>query len=142
MALMTREQILGAVDIAFEDIDLSDVPGWGVVRIRDLSAGERDRLEASMISQKSTPKRGGGVQMTAVPNLENIRARYCAACLCDDELRPMFSESDVLSLGRKSARALDRIFDRIKARNGLDDAAVEELVENFDGGQVDGSPTV
>ena len=143
MALLTREQILAAQDIGFEDLDMSDVPGWGgTVRIRDLSAGDRDRLEASMIGQKKEFKRGGGVQVTAVPNLENIRSRYCAACICDEDLKPIFTDADILALGRKSAKALDRIFDRIKARNGLNDEAVEELVENFDTGQVDGSPTV
>lgn len=61
MSLMTREQILGAQDIAFEDIDLSDIPGWGIVRIKDLSAAERDRLEAGMIRQRREPGRNGTV---------------------------------------------------------------------------------
>lgn len=142
MALMTRDQILNAEDIAFEDIDLSDIPGWGIVRIKDLSAAERDRLEASMVRQRSHPKRGGGVTVRQETNLENIRARFCAACIVGGDMQLLFSEADVLALGRKSARALDRIFDRIKARNGLDNGAVQELVENFETGQTDDSPTV
>ncbi len=142
MALMTREQILGAQDIAFEDIDLSDIPGWGTVRIKDLSASERDRLEASMVKQKREPKRGGGVTVRQEANMENIRARFCAACIVGEDMRPMFTENDLVVLGSKSARALDRIFDRIRERNGLTEEAVQELVENFDNGQTDGSPTV
>lgn len=142
MALMTREQILGAQDIAFEDIDLSDIPGWGTVRIKDLSAAERDRLEASMVRQQRQPKRGGGVTVRQEANLENIRARFCAACIVGEDMRPLFTEADLVVLGGKSARALDRIFDRIKDRNGLNDEAVQELVENFETGQTDDSPTV
>ena len=142
MALMTREQILSAEDIAFEDIDLSDIPGWGTVRIKDLSAAERDRLEASMVRQRSQPKRGGGVTVRQETNLENIRARFCAACIVGEEMQLLFGEADVLALGRKSARALDRIFDRVRARNGLSEETVNELVENFDSGQTDDSPIV
>ena len=142
MALMTREQILGAQDIAFEDIDLSDIPGWGTVRIKDLSAAERDRLEAGMVRQKREPKRGSGVTVRQEANLENIRARFCAPCIVGEDMRPLFTEADLVVLGGKSARALDRIFDRIKDRNGLNDEAVQELVENFETGQTDDSPTV
>jgi hypothetical protein len=142
MALMTREQILGAVDIAFEDIDLSDIPGWGTVRIKDLSAAERDRLEAGMVRQQRQPKRGGGVVMRQETNLENIRARFCAAAMVGEDMRLLFTEADILALGQKSARALDRIFDRVRARNGLTEEAVNELVENFDSGQTDDSPSV
>lgn len=141
MALMTREQILNAQDIAFEDIDLSDIPGWGVVRIKDLSAAERDRLEASMIRQRREPGPNGVVTVRQEANLENIRARFCAACIVGEDLRPLFTEADVIALGQKSAKALDRIFDRIRARNGLTDDAVKELVENFDNGQPGDSPT-
>lgn len=142
MALMTREQILGANDIAFEDIDLNDIPGWGIVRIKDLTAAERDRLEASLVRQQRQPRRGGGVTLRQEANLENIRARFCAACIVGEDMQLLFSESDVLALGRKSARALDRIFDRVRARNGLTEEAVNELVENFNDGQTDDSPTV
>lgn len=142
MPLMTREQILAVQDIGFEDIDLSDIPGWGIVRVKDLSGAERDRLEASMVKQKREPKRGGGVTVRQEASLENIRARFCAACMVDEQFRLLFTEADLVALGGKSARALDRIFDRIKDRNGLNDDAVQELVENFDGGQTDDSPTV
>lgn len=141
MELMTRDQILSAQDIGHEDIDLSDVPGWGMVRIRDLSANERDRLEASLVVERKERGANGKMVTTTSANLANVRARFCAACICDEGLRPMFTEQDVKQLGAKSARALDRIFDRIKTRNGLDDKAVDELVENFSDDQSDGLPS-
>lgn len=141
MALMTRDQILGADDIAYEDIDLSDVPGWGTVRIKDLSAGERDRLEASLVTERKERQADGRVRTVTATNLANVRARFCAACIVGEDGRQLFTEQDVQRLGAKSAKALDRIFDRVKARNGLDDRAVDELVENFSNDQSDGSPS-
>lgn len=141
MALMTRDQILGAQDIGHEDIDLSDIPGWGTVRIRDLNANERDRLEASLVVERKERQPDGKVRTVTGTNLANVRARFCAACICGDDGRALFTEQDVQRLGAKSARALDRIFDRIKARNGLDDKAVDGLVENFSDDQSDGLPS-
>lgn len=141
MALMTREQILGAQDIAFVDLDLSDIPGWGTVRVKDLSAGERDRLEASLTTEHAERGRDGKVRKVTGVNLENVRARFCAAAIVGEDLQPLFTAADVQRLGQKSARALDRIFDHVKARNGLDDAAVEELVANFSDDQSDGLPS-
>lgn len=141
MGLMTRDQILAAQDIAFADLDLSDIPGWGVVRVKDLTAAERDRLEASMVSERSERQPNGQVRKVTSANLENVRARFCAACIVGEDLRPLFTEADVKLLGAKSARALDRIFDHVKANNGLDDKAVGELVENFSEDQSGGLPS-
>jgi hypothetical protein len=132
MAIMTRDQILAAEDIGYENIDLSDVPGWGIVRIRDLSAADRDRLEASLLAPQRNGQKSAANQQL---NLKNVRARFCAFCIVGEDMQPLFSEADIEALGRKSAKALDRIFDRIRARNGLTEDAVNELVENFNNGQ-------
>jgi len=97
MAIMTRDQILAAEDIGYEDIDLSDVPGWGIVRIRDLSAADRDRLEASLLApQRSGQKTATNQQL----NLKNVRARFCAFCIVGEDMQPLFSEADIEALGR------------------------------------------
>ncbi len=132
MALMSRAAILGAVDIGFEDIDLSDVPGWGTVRIKDLTASERDALEASLTVDAPAGRRGAPARKVS---LDNVRAAFCAAALVDESGVLLFTRSDLAALGQKSARALDRIFARIRERNGLSDSDVQELAENFDNGQ-------
>lgn len=134
--LMSRADILGATDIGFEDIDLTEIPGWGVVRIKDLTAAERDALEAGLVKEVKT---GGKVRREV--KLDNVRAAFCAASICDEQLQPVFFPDDVLALGAKSARALDRIFGRIQERNGLTDRDVETLIENFDNARGDDSPT-
>ena len=134
--LMSRAAILQAQDIGYEDIDLSDIPGWGVVRIKDLTAAERDSLEGSLVKEVRTK---AGVRREV--KFDNVRAAYCAATICDEALQPVFFRDDVLLLGAKSARALDRIFARVQARNGLSDKDVETLIEDFESAQADASPT-
>lgn len=134
--LMSRADILNAPDIGFEDIDLGHIPGWGVVRIKDLTAAERDKLEAGLVQEVKT---GGKVRREV--KLDNVRAAFCAACLCDEDLRPIFERDDVLALGAKSARALDKIFSRVQARNGLSNQDVDALIENFDTAQEGDSPS-
>ena len=56
-------------------------------------------------------------------------------------IRVLFRD-DVLALGSKSAKALDVIFARVQARNGISDGDVETLIENFEQGQGDDSPSV
>ena len=108
-----------------------------MVRIKDLTASERDPLEGGLVHEVKTKK---GVRREM--RFENVRAAFCAAAICDEELRPIFFRDDVLALGAKSAKALDRIFTRVQARNGLSNEDVETLIENFEQGQEGDSPTV
>jgi hypothetical protein len=131
--LASREQILGVQDIGFEDIDMGDIPGWeGItVRVKDLSAGERDRLESSLVVERQVQGKRGKAITKRETNLENVRAVFCAACIVDENMQQIFFPDDIRALGRKSARALDRIFAIIRQRNGLSDEDVEELAGNF-----------
>lgn len=140
MSLMTREQILSAVDIASEDLDLSHIPGWGTVRIKDLTAGERDKLEQSIVYERTKTVHGKQVKEQVLR--DNVRATFCAACIVDESLQPLFSKQDITALGTKSARALDAIFTIIRNRNGISETDVAELEGNSDGDQSDDSPTV
>lgn len=135
--LMSRAAILAAADIGTEDIDLSDVPGWGLVRIKDLTAAERDALEAGLATTVTDDR---GRQKSTV-TLDNVRAAFCAATLVDEDGNLLFSRADVEALGAKSARALDRIFAKVRQRNGMTDKDVEELMGNFAQGQSEGSPS-
>jgi hypothetical protein len=133
--LMTREQILGAQDIGWEDVDLSDIPGWGTVRIKDLSAAERDALELSLVQERVVKGPGGRTTTTRETRMDNVRATFVAAAVVDEDLRPIFSRSDLQALGGKSAKALDRLFNRVRVRNGLTAEDVEELAQDFDSAQ-------
>lgn len=120
MGLLTRDQILHADDIKTGDVE---VPEWGgTVRIRPLTGAQRDAFESATIEQR-------GKNPTV--NLKNLRARLVAASACDEKGRLLFTEEDVAALGRKSAKALNRVFEAAQKLSGLTDEDVAELAEDF-----------
>ncbi len=119
MAFLTRDQILNANDLVYEDID---VPEWGgKVRVRALTGAERDRFEAAILEQ-----RGRGVRV----RLENARALIAAMSIVDSEGNRLFSDRDVQALGQKSAAALDRVTTVAMRLSGLGPDDLEELTKN------------
>lgn len=130
MALLSKQQILSAQDIQFEDIS---VPEWGgEVRVKGLSGRERDKFEADSLSKA---KKGG--QRDVI--LENLRARLVVACVVDEQFQPLFDRADVMRLGEKSAVALERVFSKAQELSGMSDEDVEELAGNSDSDQSDSS---
>lgn len=128
MNYLTREAILEAQDIARE---LLEVPEWGgAVWVYGMTASERDHLEKSLVQAK-----GKDVQA----NMENIRAKMAVVCLRDENGKRLFNEGDIHELGKKSAAALDRVFDVAQKLSGLSRGDVEELSKNSEIGQSEGS---
>ena len=126
--LLTREQILAAVDIQHEDVE---VPEWGgTVRVVGLSGADRDAFE-----QAITERKGKRVNV----NMANIRAKLVSRSLVGEDGILLFQESDIEALGKKSAAALDRVFSVAQRLSGLSDADVEELAGNSEDGQSDDS---
>lgn len=129
--LLSKDQILQAQDTPYEDVN---VPEWGgAVRIGTMTGEGRDRYEQSIFDMK---KKG--------VTLDNIRAKLIAASAIDESGNLMFSEEDIQALGKKSAKALDRLFAVAQRLNGVTDADVEELAKNSEGdrkgGSTSGSP--
>jgi hypothetical protein len=116
MALLTRDQILTAVDTATEDID---VPEWGgVVRVKALTGTERDAFEGSLIGARGQTK------------LDNVRAKLVAMSVVDEDGAKLFSVGDITILGGKSAAALDRVFTVAQRLSKLTEADIEDLQKN------------
>lgn len=128
MAYLTRDVILEAEDLLYEDVE---VPEWGgTVRVRGMTGAERDAFESEVVEQRGKKAR---------LNMQNFRAKLVARSVVDEEGKRLFSDKDAHNLGKKSAAALDRVFGVAQRLSGLSDKDVEELVENFDNGQSDGS---
>lgn len=118
-----RDDILDYDDIKVEVVP---VPEWGknaAVRLKVLSAAERDAFEASTVTTK------GGRQK---PNLANLRARLVSRCMVDADGNRVFESGDVARLGQKSSAALDRLFAKCQELNGFSEKDIEELTEDFD----------
>ena len=117
--MLNRETILAANDLKPETVE---VPEWGgSVYVRMLTGSERDAFEQSIVT-------GRGKNRTTV--MENIRARLCVLCLCDESGGRLFSDDDIDALGDKSAAALDRLFAVAQRVNGLSGEDVEDLAGN------------
>ena len=128
---LDKATILAQDDLRYEDLQ---IPEWGGawVRVRSMSASERDRFEAGTIQRN-------GKSVTT--NLDHIRARLCIMCLVDENGEHLFDDGDTFPLGGKSAAALDRIFQVAQRLNGLREEDVNELAANFTAGQNGDSPT-
>lgn len=94
------------------------------VRLKMMSAAERDAFEASTIDTKGGKNR---------PNIANLRARLVSRCLVNAEGDTIFKSGDVERLGRKSARAIDFLFQKCQELNGFTEADIEELAGDFGG---------
>ena len=124
MGLLSRDQILGAEDLGHEDVA---VPEWGgTVRVGMLTGAERDAFEQEIVVRQGKK---------TVLDLNNVRARLVARCVVDGEGQRVFGESDVKALGRKSAVALNRVFEVAQRLNGLTEQDMEELAGNSANGQ-------
>lgn len=119
MALLSRDAILQAQDLPTERVE---VPEWGgEVIVRGLTAAERDQFEQSIVEARGKDTR---------VNLRNIRAKLVALCVVDEEGKRLFKDEDAELLGRKSAVALNRIFEVAQRLSGLRPEDVEELAGN------------
>jgi hypothetical protein len=118
---LSAEQILGADDLAYEDVA---VPGWGgTVRVRELPGTERDKFEAQFVGKDGASLRAEG--------LEGFRARLAAATIVDADGNKLFrSVAEVKRLGEKSATALQRVCDVAMRLSKMSDEDVKELAGN------------
>lgn len=119
-SVLTKAQILSAVDVCIEEVY---VPEWGgTVYIRNLNGKGRDAFEGSRIRIKDNNK----VEMIH----ENTRAKLLSLTLCDEHGTLLFSEEDVAALGEKNASALDRLFDVAQRMSAMRPQDVEAKVKN------------
>lgn len=119
MNRLSREQILQAQDLGHEDVE---VPEWGgTVRIKALTAGERDLYEALVfLDPKGDP----------VKRREDVRAKLIAFAAVDVDGNRLFTEADIAALSKKSGRALDRLFEAASRLSGLGPEDVKALEKN------------
>lgn len=125
---LSKDQILKVTDLQYEDIEC---PEWnGIVRVRGLTAREWDDFEAGTLK---SPGMGEGV------NLANYRARLCVKGMVDEVGQPLFNDSDLQSLSRKSSAPIKRIFSAIRRLSGKDEEEQKAIEKNLSNGPINGS---
>lgn len=117
---LSHDDILKAEDIKKE---LVEVPEWGgSVWVRGMTGADRDRFEASVIEMRGTKQ---------ILHLDDMRAKLCSACICDEHGNLLFTQADVKALSAKSANALNRVFVIAQRLSGIGEAEVAELQEGL-----------
>lgn len=127
--LLNRDDILNASDLTFEDVE---VPEWGgKVRVRCLTAAERDRFEAEILRQTAA-----GVQV----EMHNLRAKLCGMVMVDEQGNRLFNDAEIDLLGGKSASALQRVFEVAMRLSRFTNDEIDKLAQNLKNAQPGGSP--
>lgn len=119
--------ILGADDLEHRDVP---VPEWGgTVRVRGLTARERDQFEfAVALARKDATQ-------------ANVRASFVGRAIVDADGRRVLTDGQIGQLAAKSATAVDRVMDVVRELSGMGDDAVEDAAEGFGQADDDGSST-
>jgi hypothetical protein len=130
VVMLGRDAILAAQDVTSE---LVDVPEWGgSVCVKAMTGEQRDAFETSILKDKADPTKG--------VSFVDLRARFVARVCVDDKGVRLFTDEDVKSLSRKSAKALDRVYDVGARLAGMRKEDAERLAGNSDA-QSDDSTT-
>lgn len=118
--MLSREEILGLDDLVREPVV---IPEWKneTLFVRVMSGTERDLFEAEMLRDP---------EADPATRMQNLRARLAVLTVCDAEGKSLFFLSDVEALGKKSSRALDRIFEVARRLNALTPEEVDTLAKN------------
>lgn len=115
--VLDRSAILAVSDIQTRTVA---VPEWGGdVLVRGMTGLERDQYETSILDQRGKK---------AKVDLLNARARLASMTIVDEKGDRVFTDADVVALGKKSAAALDRIYDVAAALSGISDDDLDDLL--------------
>jgi len=111
-----REQILAAVDIQEQDVE---VPEWGVtVKVRGMNGAERAKFIVDAINDK-----GGIDPVRGYPTL------VISSTFDPNTGEPVFTAADRDALMAKSGKAIDRVADVALVLSGLTPAAKDAAVK-------------
>ena len=124
MEFLTKNQILEAKDITFEDVE---VPEWnGMIRIKCMTGSERDSYESALYEFHPSTDGKGKVKL----NRDDLRAKLLARTIVNDKFERLFSDIEVKKLGEKSAEVLDRLFAIAQKLNGLGKEELDNAEKN------------
>lgn len=120
MLVLTKDAILNCNDLITETVN---VPEWGGdVIVRCLTGEERDELESLVVQEKSD----GNNKV----DLSNFRSRLVALSVIDEKGDRLFTIEDVIKLSKKSAKALDRVFNVAERLSALRVKDGENAIKN------------
>lgn len=118
--LLSKEQILAAQDR--KEVIVS-VPEWGGdVRLMEMSGEDRAHYMASIFKYGTNEK--GEVTVEGDPT--NSDAKLLARSIVDEDGNRIFTEDDIVALGKKNGLVLDRLSTEANKLNALTPTAVDD----------------
>lgn len=127
--LLTASDILEADDIRSEYVE---VPEWGgTVKIQGLTGEQRNRVGALMRAESK--------KTSEEEALSYFQMRIAAASMVDEDGKRVFSQNDVAKLAKKSAAAIQRVYDVAAKLSGIGDEEVEKAKAELKGTRNDDS---
>ena len=112
MALLTRDAVLGAQDVATKDVA---VPEWGGdIRVRSMTVAERNEFSRRTASEESSTTAAWLVSILSV----------------DEAGKELFTPEDVKALEKRNFKAIERVVTAILAVNGIGEKAIEAAGKN------------
>lgn len=119
---LSASQILEQPTLIIEEMD---VPEWkGKIRLKHLSAKERDDFESSMV----VVGRNGKQKL----NNANFRARLVQLAAVKADGKQLFTRHDIATLGDLPAAGLQRVFNKINEMSAFSEEDIKDLTEDFD----------
>ena len=118
---LSREQVL-ALRPTVEEVELED---HGTVRIRGLTAAERDAYEQTLVEV------GPDGRATVKAAQRNVRASLVVRCLVDDAGERMFADDEVEALGEIDGAVIDKLWDVARRLSGMSTEAEEAALAGF-----------
>jgi|SRR5690606_15571973 len=127
MALLSRDEIFSHDD---HEYAIVPCPEWGGdVRVRSLTAREKDDYDSSLVQIKGD----GSSKM----NMKDFRVKLVLLAAVDEDGKPLFVPRDLDKLAKKSSRPIIRLAEKIGELSATDDEAIEDAAETFDSAQSD-----
>lgn len=115
--LLSRDHILSAPDLTTEDVE---VPEWGgSVRVSAMSGSARDAFGESLVRDAN-----GNIDPS------NYRSKLLSKCLVDADGNLLFTDADIVALGKKNAFAILRLFEVAERLNVISANGVEDAKKN------------
>lgn len=119
--LLTAADILDADDIRSEYVE---VPEWGgTVKVTGLTGEQRNKVGTLMRAEAKKTNEDDALAF--------FQMRIAAASMIDEEGKRLFSQNDVAKLAKKSAVAIQRVYDAAARLSGIGEEAIEEAKEDL-----------
>jgi hypothetical protein len=128
---LDRNAILQANDIEYRVVSVPEWPNQdgspGKVRIKSMTAGERDEIENMFRRAKVTDDSGTEYETIDV---RQVKALGCVLTICNERGKRIFRREDIQLLSSKSGKAVDRIWNESAKLSGISEEEDKEAAKN------------